>query len=227
MTARHTSNQRKSPAPADGRDGRPQSQTTAKRCCPRRRGRYPAKDEKAQPPQGGQPRQHPATQRCQGAVQGVQRHQQQRDQQRFQVAHVLAGGIGAQVLPHGDAPGHDAHTQPQGQQQKQRQLGAAGVGAGAGAAQRGQRHQHREDPEGQHGEEQVADHRKGQKGPLLGGEPAGLVVGVAQPRKEGELAATKQTRKAPSRAATPASSPRQLRGSWAVTQRRSSTQAMR
>lgn len=70
----------------------------------------PAEGDEADAPHSGQRSQHPAAGGGELLVQRVQRDQQQRHKQRLQIPHVLPGRGGVQVLPHGDGPGDDPHT---------------------------------------------------------------------------------------------------------------------
>ena len=67
---------------------------------------------------------------------------------------------------------------------------------GAGTVQPAEGQQHGVHPERQHGKQRITDQCKGQEAPLLPGQPAGLVVGVAQPPEQGELGQHKANGKA-------------------------------
>ena len=143
-----------------------------------------AEQHKADAPHGGEGGQQTAAHGGERLVKGVQRDGQQRDEQRLQIPHMLARRGGMQVLPHRDRPRDDGDADAQRQQQKQRQLGAAGVAAPAGAVQPAERQQHWEYPERQHREQHITGEGERQETPLLRRQPAGLIVGVAQPPEQ-------------------------------------------
>ena len=101
-----------------------------------------------------------------------------------------------QILPHSDGPCDDRHANAETEQQEKRQLGTAGIAAPAGAVQPAEGQQHGVHPERQHGKQRITDQCKGQEAPLLPGQPAGLVVGVAQPPEQRDLGQHKAGQKA-------------------------------
>ena len=163
---------------------------------PRARTDGPADHYKADAPKGGQRGQKVFPGGGQCLVQRVHRHGQQRNEQRLQIPHVLPGRGIVQILPHGDGPCDDRHANAETEQQEKRQLGTAGIAAPAGAVQPAEGQQHGVHPERQHGKQRITDQCKGQEAPLLPGQPAGLVVGVAQPPEQRDLGQHKAGQKA-------------------------------